>query len=112
RHGQMQKSPLCELRRAWRGVPPTSCVTPIQGSADSQNPGILWGDRWDSNPRQPESQSGTLPTELRSPLLGFRRLAHAVFRKKKDSSTFCEWCASGVCQLPYMFAGGFLADVS
>lgn len=27
-----------------------------------------WGDRWGSNPRQPESQSGTLPTELRSPL--------------------------------------------
>jgi hypothetical protein len=30
--------------------------------------GVLWGDRWDSNPRQPESQSGTLPTELRPPL--------------------------------------------
>ena len=27
-----------------------------------------WGGRWDSNPRQPESQSGTLPTELRPPL--------------------------------------------
>src|SRR3546814_3037511 len=26
-----------------------------------------WGDRGVSNPRQPESQSGTLPTELRSP---------------------------------------------
>lgn len=26
-----------------------------------------WGDRWGSNPRQPESQSGALPTELRSP---------------------------------------------
>ena len=26
-----------------------------------------WGERWDSNPRLPESQSGTLPTELRSP---------------------------------------------
>ena len=26
-----------------------------------------WGERWDSNPRQPESQSGALPTELRSP---------------------------------------------
>src|SRR5690606_12614067 len=26
------------------------------------------GGRWDSNPRQPESQSGTLPTELRPPL--------------------------------------------
>ncbi len=27
-----------------------------------------WGDRWGSNPRQPEPQSGALPTELRSPL--------------------------------------------
>ncbi len=26
-----------------------------------------WGDRWGSNPRQPESQSGTLPAELRPP---------------------------------------------
>ena len=25
------------------------------------------GERWGSNPRQPESQSGTLPTELRPP---------------------------------------------
>lgn len=24
-----------------------------------------WGDRWNSNPRQPEPQSGVLPTELR-----------------------------------------------
>ncbi len=28
-----------------------------------------WGERWDSNPRPPEPQSGALPTELRSPLL-------------------------------------------
>ena len=27
----------------------------------------LWGERWDLNPRQPESQSGALPTELRPP---------------------------------------------
>ena len=26
-----------------------------------------WGGRWDLNPRQPESQSGALPTELRPP---------------------------------------------
>jgi hypothetical protein len=26
------------------------------------------GERWDLNPRPPESQSGALPTELRSPL--------------------------------------------
>ena len=29
---------------------------------------IRWGERRGSNPRQPESQSGTLPTELRPPL--------------------------------------------
>jgi hypothetical protein len=28
---------------------------------------LLWGERWDSNPRQPEPQSGALPTELRPP---------------------------------------------
>ncbi len=28
----------------------------------------MWGGKWDSNPRQPESQSGTLPTELFPPL--------------------------------------------
>ena len=27
----------------------------------------IWGGRWDSNPRQPEPQSGALPTELRPP---------------------------------------------
>ncbi len=35
------------------------------GKSDSQ--GSKWGDRWDSNPRQTESQSVALPTELRSP---------------------------------------------
>jgi hypothetical protein len=28
---------------------------------------IKWGERWGSNPRPPESQSGALPTELRPP---------------------------------------------
>ncbi len=27
----------------------------------------IWGGRWDLNPRQPESQSRALPTELRPP---------------------------------------------
>ena len=30
-----------------------------------------WGEWWDSNPRQPESQSGALPTELHPPLPWF-----------------------------------------
>ena len=30
----------------------------------------IWGERWDSNPRQPEPQSGALPAELRPPHFG------------------------------------------
>ena len=33
----------------------------------SPRPQTSWGERWDLNPRQPESQSGALPTELRPP---------------------------------------------
>ncbi len=40
----------------------------ITGKKKPHKAEIFWGDRWGSNPRQPESQSGTLPTELRSPL--------------------------------------------
>ena len=29
---------------------------------------LIWGGRWDSNPRRPDPQSGALPTELRPPL--------------------------------------------
>ena len=38
-------------------------MCPLPVHAQKRN----WGDRWDSNPRRPESQSGALPTELRSP---------------------------------------------
>ena len=34
----------------------------------------IWGGRWGSNPRPPESQSGALPTELRPPLFRVRIL--------------------------------------
>src|SRR5689334_1844251 len=34
-----------------------------------------WGGRWDSNPRQPRSQPGALPTELRPPLKTFCEMA-------------------------------------
>src|SRR5439155_3405902 len=47
-----------------------------------------WGGRWDSNPRQPESQSGTLPAELRPPSTSRRnytveilKTAHLEFRQ-------------------------------
>ena len=36
-------------------------------STNSTTPAKKWGGRWGSNPRQPESQSGALPTELRPP---------------------------------------------
>ena len=37
-------------------------------STNSTTSARKWGGRWDLNPRQPESQSGALPTELRPPL--------------------------------------------
>src|SRR5690606_10087923 len=79
--------------RCWRGFIPWvhQQKTPLKAAAF-----LLvftrefWGDRWDSNPRQPESQSGTLPTELRSPLMGFApklglvpNSFHAVFCLEK-----------------------------
>ena len=36
-------------------------------STNSTTSAKKWGGRWDLNPRQPESQSGALPTELRPP---------------------------------------------
>ena len=46
----------------------------IESARDKKKPVFIrafisWGGRRGSNPRQPESQSGTLPTELRPPLL-------------------------------------------
>ena len=45
-------------------------------------PDFKWGGRWDSNPRQPEPQSGALPTELHPPYLvrpkGLEPLAHCL----------------------------------
>lgn len=37
-------------------------------SAKDPNNSDKWGERWGSNPRQLESQSRALPTELRPPL--------------------------------------------
>ena len=45
-------------------------------------PDFKWGGRWDSNPRQPEPQSGALPTELHPPYLvrpkGLEPLTHCL----------------------------------
>ena len=46
-------------------VPHLPCVPGGQGFVKDNQ----WGGRWGSNPRQPESQSGALPTELRPPLI-------------------------------------------
>ncbi len=43
----------------------TPAVVPPSGATESGSKN--WGDRRDSNPRQPEPQSGALPTELRPP---------------------------------------------
>ena len=50
------------------GPPAQFCSTHRAGNLGAcfQAPGI-WGGRWGSNPRQQESQSCTLPTELRPP---------------------------------------------
>ncbi len=46
-----------------------------------------WGGRWGSNPRQPESQSGTLPTELRPPLIVSAELLFAACQLPGHSGT-------------------------
>jgi hypothetical protein len=44
---------------------------------------VGWGEWWGSNPRQPEPQSGALPTELHPPLLaGFKYTVSTVKIKK------------------------------
>jgi hypothetical protein len=52
--------------------PPPS---PFRVRGQSALPFENWGGRWDSNPRQPGSQPGALPTELRPPSGPRARLA-------------------------------------
>ena len=42
---------------------------------------IMWGDRRGLNPRQPEPQSGALPTELRPPYYNWNFM-HAVYKNQ------------------------------
>ncbi len=42
---------------------------------------IMWGDRRGLNPRQPEPQSGALPTELRPPYYNLNFM-HAVYKNQ------------------------------
>lgn len=55
-----QISPIGDCDTAFHPAWPVQLLEVCAGS-------LCWGERWGSNPRPPESQSGTLPTELRSP---------------------------------------------
>ncbi len=57
----MVRKERLELSRR-KALEPKSSV-----STNSTTSAKKWGGRWDLNPRQPESQSGALPTELRPP---------------------------------------------
>ena len=46
---------------------PHLAVLEPKSSASTNSATSAWGERWDLNPRQPEPQSGALPTELRPP---------------------------------------------
>ena len=48
-------------------------------------PSRIWGGRWESNPRQLESQSSALPTELRPPYCGIALQHHLL----------CQSCLNG-----------------
>ena len=60
RKKEMVRKERLELSRREALEPKSSVSTNSTTSAK-------WGGRWDLNPRQPESQSGALPTELRPP---------------------------------------------
>ena len=52
------------------GFEPTHVAVKVLCLTAWRHPIMYWGERWDLNPRQPESQSGALPTELRPPFFG------------------------------------------
>ncbi len=56
-----------------------------------------WGDRWDSNPRRPESQSGALPTELRSPHM-YTRTPNYPINRAPYASNPCAQSVNGCLQ--------------
>ncbi len=57
-------------------------------STNSTTSARKWGGRWDLNPRQPESQSGALPTELRPPQkFLFMTIFHSSFKVFLINST-------------------------
>ena len=69
--------------------PPTPClegrcsIRLSYGRKDALITWINWGDWWGSNPRQPESQSGALPTELQSPWRPDRKQRREIGRGRE-----------------------------
>ena len=62
----------------------------------------IWGGRWESNPRQPESQSGALPTELRPPYCSAAVLRYNLTeawcgRRDSNSYSLRRWNLNPVC---------------
>ena len=63
-----------------------------QKKASIRMPFLIWGERWDLNPRQPEPQSGALPTELRPPrnrisiLVSSLLLVNKIWYARQDSA--------------------------
>jgi hypothetical protein len=58
----------------------------------------IWGDRWESNPRMPEPQSGALTTSPRPPLFG------RDSRNRTHTGGFGDLCST-VKLCPYLVAG-------
>ena len=62
----------------------TRCATKLRHAPN-------WGEWWGSNPRQPESQSGALPTELHPPLQHFQILKYqATINGAPDRIRTCD----------------------
>ena len=62
-------------------------------------PSKIWGGRWESNPRQPESQSGALPTELRPPYCSVAVQLTEAWCGRRDSNSYSlrRWNLNPVC---------------
>ncbi len=83
--GRQAGAKSCSGRKFRAGQGSSAAVQQCSSAAVQQ-----WGDRRDSNPRQPESQSGALPTELRPPTdsLPDRQIAVLTAPAEIDWRTF------------------------
>ena len=73
-------------------TPVTCYLSLVTKKASIRMPFLIWGERWDLNPRQPEPQSGALPTELRPPrnrisiLVSSLLLVNKIWYARQDSA--------------------------